>query len=261
MKITKIVPVIAILLFCLEHGAYATEGDQECDPSMVRMIGKRVGLPDFSLPENGMYSSSTAPGRIVAGVCKVVPTNDSRTIAAFAYDAGVQYEKTLIVALVDTQKGKVLALHKGVIPEDGATEVNSGSLGIDTARYVLSTDTTAFGVRVNSFRDRCGYEGGFDDELTLFVVEGKTIRPVLNQTMHHWTYVGGARCGGEEVQQRDAYLSVAVEPTASHGFADLRITAKRGDGKGKISAKVHYDGEKYRLESWEKKYSEWTWHD
>ena len=104
----------------------------------------------------------------------------------------------------------MLASYKGVIAEDAATELSSQSLRLDTARYTLSANTRAFGLRVNAFRDRCTYEGGFDDELTLFVVDGRAIRPVLAETMSRWWHGPGNRCGGEETPRIDSNVTPEV---------------------------------------------------
>jgi len=144
-----------------------------------------------------------------------------------------------------------------VIPEDAATEVSGDSLRIDTARYRLSKNTWGFGLRLSDFRDRCTHEGGSDDALTLFVVDGETVRPVLAETLSHWRYRGGSRCGGEEVPRIDAGTLISVEPTASNGFADLRFTASRSDGKKPVSAVVRYNGQRYDLEPWRTRFDAW----
>lgn len=72
-----------------------------------------------------MYPSVENGGLVVAGVCKNWPGNSSRVISAFAYDAGVEYEKQLLVVLVDVTGSRVIASYKSAIPEDAASEVNS----------------------------------------------------------------------------------------------------------------------------------------
>jgi len=178
-------------------------------------------------------------------------------LAAFAYDAGSQYEKQLLLAVID-HPGRISASYKGVILEDAASEVSASSLSLDTARYQLSGTVRAFGVRLQTFRDRCTYEGGFDDELTLFVIADKTLRPVLTETMRHWTYGSGNRCGGEEAPRTETNIMISVAPTASHGFADLRLTAHRSDKKKSLSATVSYDGERYELKHWKRAFQAWV---
>jgi hypothetical protein len=204
-----------------------------------------------------MYPSVENGGLLVAGICKPWPINRSRVIAAFAYDAGTDYEKQLLLAVIERPSNRVIASYKGVIPEDAVTKVSSYSLRLDTARYTLSKNTRAFGLRLNTFRDRCTYEGGFDDELTLFVVDGQTIRPVLTEIMSHWSYDSGNRCGEEDVPRTDTNILISVEPTISNGFADLRLTALRSDKKKPVSAIVKYNGNRYDLKPWRTAFNAW----
>lgn len=244
-------------LLCLCHGAPGQAQAQDaprCSDAMVQRIGKHFGLTGFSYPNDNKYPSQENGGLIFAGTCKPWPGNPSRTLAAFAYDAGVEYEKQLLIAVVEGPGHRVVASYKSVIDEDAATQVENYSLVLDTARYTLSPSVRAFGLRLNTFHERCGYEGGLDNELTLYVIDGSKIRPVLTQTMHYWRYgnatTPGGRCSGEEVPQADANIQIAVEPTRSHGFADLRLTAKRDDQPKALSRVVKYNGERYELAPW-----------
>ena len=232
-------------------------GATACHPLTLERIGKHFGLGDFAYPRDGMYPSAENGGLIVAGACKSWGANNARTLAAFAYDAGIQYQKTLVLAVTDASTHRVLAAYRGDLPEDAASEVTHDALRLDTARYALSQTTRAFGLRVDSFRDHCAFEGGFNDELTLFVVEGKTLRPVLTETLSHWSYGPGNRCGGEAAPRTDAQVVISVEPTSSNGFADLKLTATRSDKKKPVSAIVRYDGERYDLKPWKKAFGAW----
>lgn len=250
--------ITACLVVCFIPSVLAqTQSEMDanrCSDATVRSVGKHFDLGNFIYPK---WGASENGGLIVAGVCKPWPTNKARIIAAFAYDAGTEYEKQLLLAVVEGSNNRVVASYKGVIPEDAATEVSSSSLTLDTARYTLSDGTRAFGLRLNTFRDRCTYEGGFNDELTLFVLAGKTIRPVLTETMSHWTYDGGNRCGGEDVPRTDANVLISVEPTISNGFADLRLTAIRNDKRKSVSSIVKYNGERYDLKPWRTAFRAW----
>lgn len=254
--------IVITLLIGLSHRrsavAQSESGDiARCNDLVVQRVGEHFKLSDFSYPRDGMYPSVENGGLVVAGVCKPWPQDNRRTIAALAYDGRVEYQKELLLAIVDSRSGRVIASHKGVIPEDAATEVTSTSLGLDTGRYTLSKTTRAFGLRLNTFRDRCGFEGGFDDELTLYVVNGGTIRPVLTETMLQWRYGNVSRCNGEEVPRTEANVSISVEKTSSNGLADLRLAARRNDGKKAVTAIVKYNGEHYDLQPWQKIFGAW----
>lgn len=234
------------------------EDEQHCNQPVVELVGKHFKIADFSYPRDGMYPSVENGGILVSGACKRWPNDNGKIIAAFAFDAGVEYEKQLIVALVDTTKTQIISSYNSTMEEDAATEVNSYSLKLDTARYILSKRTRAFGLRTNISKDRCTYDGGSGDELTLFVVDGERIRPVLGLTMSQWEYGRGNRCsGGREVSRKEANLFISIEPTASNGFADLLITAKGNDGKAPLRVKITYDGTHYELDSWQKAFNQW----
>ncbi|MBK9218540.1 MAG: hypothetical protein IPL70_09030 [Uliginosibacterium sp.] len=237
--------------------AQSKEDATRCDKAVVKRLWLHFDPTGFAYPASGKYPSVENGGLLVAGICKPWPANKSRTIAAFAYDAGIEYEKQLLLAVIDRPSNRVIASYKGVITEDAGTEVSSYSLRLDTARYTLSKNARAFGLRLSTFRDRCTYEGGSDDELTLFVVDGQTIRPVLTETMSHWSYGGGNRCGGEDAPSTDANTLINIEPTISNGFADLRFTAIRSDKKKPISVVVRYSGERYDLKQWSEAFDAW----
>jgi hypothetical protein len=75
--------------------------------------------------------------------------------------------------------------------------------------------------------------------------------------MSHWSYSGGNRCGGEAVPRTDATTLIAVEPTTSSGFADLRLTAIRSDNQKRVSAIVKFNGERYDLKPWSTTFGAW----
>jgi hypothetical protein len=264
MRIYKVISVCLLsTIVCFGHALAQSQSEEDssrCSDAIVKRLGKHFRLADFAYPERDRYPSVENGGLIVAGVCKPWPTNKSRIIAAFAYDDGTdEYnnpQKQLLLAIVELPNNRVIASYKNVIQEDAVTEFSSYSLKLDTARYTLSKDTRAFGLRLNLFQDRCSFEGGFNDELTLFVVDGQTIRPVLTQTMSHWFYKGN-RCDGEEASRIDVNILISVEPTLSNGFADLRLTAIRDDKKKPVSAIVKYDGKHYDLKPWRAAFQAW----
>jgi hypothetical protein len=206
-----------------------------CEDRVVEAVGEHFGLGDFS------YTSR----HVVAGVCKSWPPNQRWMIAAFAYGEEIEYEKALLLAVIDVPKNRIIASYKGTIPEDGGMRVNDYSLQLDTGRYHLSKTTRAFGVRVHAHHGGCAHDGGLDDDLTLFIMEGNAIRPVFSQTMHYWSYGPGDRCSNwKEVTQIDTYITLSVEPTSTKGFADLKLTAKT-DRRKPVSVIVKYNGKNY----------------
>ena len=259
MRIRKVISACLLsIVICLGQRAIAQTQSEEdanrCSDAVVKRLGAHFHLNNFFFPERGISENG---GLLIAGICKPWPTNKSRMIAAFAYDDGTEYEKQLRLAVVEGPNNRIIASYKGVIQEDATTEVSRYSLRLDTARYTLSKNTRAFRLRLNTFRSRCTYEGGFNDELTLYVVDGQTIRPVFTETMSHWSFGSGNRCGGEVAPRTDANILISVEPTISDGFADLRLTAIRSDKKKPVSVVVKYNGERYDLKPWKTIFDAW----
>lgn len=247
----------AVLWFAHGAAAQSEHEPNRCNDLFVKSVGEHLRLSDFSYPAAGRYPSAENGGLIASGVCKVLPTNSSRIVGAFAYDAGGEDEKELLLALADASSNRIIASFKGAIPVDPAHEVNEYSLRLDTARYTLSKNTRAFGLRLNTFRERCGYDGGIDDQLTLFIIDGKVLRPVFSENMTHWVYGGGNRCGGEVVPRIDASVFISVENTSSNGFADLRLSVRSNARTKPPSVVVKYTGETYDLSLWKKAFSTW----
>lgn len=255
--------IAGFLLFAICWGCAAatpsSDGHGRCSDTTIKSVGKYFNLSNFTYPNHGMYPSTENGGIVIASACKRWPYDPSKTIAAFAYDDGEdEYQKTLLVAVVDSNSNRVLASYEGKIQEDSASEVRKDSLWIDTARYNLSKNTRAFGIATATFRDRCTFEGGSDFQEMLFVIDGEVARPVFSKTMSYWSYEGGDRCSSEvDVPRTDAAIAIAPERTSSNGFADLRLTATR-DGKTRpLSLVVKYDGRQYDLLPWEKAFDTW----
>lgn len=237
-----------LVSFVLSQSIYAqADSDrkkQRCSDAIVKLVGKHLGISDFS------YTS----GVIVAGACKIWPKDNSKTIAIFAYDAGVEYEKQLIVVLVDALKGSVVATYKGAIQEDATMTVGVDSFRIDTARYDLAPGVRAFGLDVTTSYSQGCVEGGLGPVRTLFIQDGKEIRPVIeNFYISSWRYVqGGPSCAeGENVVIEDITYSIGIGNVATNGYANLKITAisSYSDAaktkRNSYEYEVHYDGNKY----------------
>ncbi|MDR2677867.1 MAG: hypothetical protein LBB51_00305, partial [Zoogloeaceae bacterium] len=138
--------------------AEARDLEQErCPDAIMESVGKFFRLDHFTYPQSGYYPSVENGGLIVAGVCKPMPNDASRVIAAFAYDAKVEYEKKFLLVVYDNTRKRVISSYSGILGEDAATEVSPYSIRIDTARYVLAKNVRAFALRLDTFNGRnCG---------------------------------------------------------------------------------------------------------
>jgi hypothetical protein len=203
-------------------------------------------------------------GLVIAAVCKAWPVGKPRTIAAIAYDAGVEYEKRLLVALLDPSTGTVLAAYSGSIDEDATMNVEANSIRIDTARYDLAPGVRAFGIDVESGYTPGCVEGGMGPRRTLFIQEGKVLRPVLeNLYLSSWRFVKNdmATCGpgaDTAITETTSY-GIGIGKTVTNGFADLRITGTSSYSNGAksrrkpLSFELRYDGKVYptdKLDQW-----------
>lgn len=250
--IRKIVFTVAFICFCIDHAAYGETGSEKnrCDKSTVNLVGKYLGVSNFSYPKVNMYPRDKNGSVIVTGVCKVWPKDNSKIIAIFAYDEGVKYEKRLIVVLVDTIKVRIVASYKGAIKEDAGI-VGEDSFRIDTARYDLAPGIRAFGLDVvtdNSFNgEACGdgcADDGYGPVRTLFVQDGKEIKPILEGFYtSSWSYALYSTYEGRS-------YSLSVDTASTNGYKDLLVTETLSDRDGKkigkpLRYKLRYDGKKY----------------
>jgi hypothetical protein len=219
-----------------------------CEPTVVHSVGKYLKLPNFSY-RNEVNTAIAKPGLIIAGVCRRLKPNSTHIVAAFVYDDGIEYEKRLLITVVNPVTSRIVASFTRILLEDAVTVVTNTSLRLDATEYKFSRTKRAFGLLANTFVSRCGFDGGQEDEFTLYVVERNVIRPVLSQYMEVWSRNGHA-CHGEPPKEIRTKVSLTVRRSASRGFADLTLKAKRSDGKRPLSVKVQYDGAQYDLNKW-----------
>jgi hypothetical protein len=240
-----------LLALCVAVPAVAEDTQSACADSVRPLLANELGIDALEPIGQG--------GNIVAETCKAWPYNHRLLLSAIAYDAGVEFEKQLLVAIVDSAAQQVVASYRKPIAEDALTEVGPSSLVLDTARYQLGKDVRAFGLRFNSaaLGASCG-EANWNEELTLLVPEGKQLRPVLNLFLYQQQSIRGClSTQSADAIWQDANITLAVEPTATHGFHDLRATAaityhSNGapleDRKDHVEQlKLHYNGSAYEI--------------
>lgn len=253
--------IVSLIFFIHNQSSYAETNpekkSQHCSQSILHLVGEHFGLNDFSYPKEGMYASTENGGVITAGVCQEWPKDISKTISIFAYDdtdTQENDEKQLIVALVDNIQGTVIATYKGVIQQDAAMTVGENSFWIDTARYDVAPGVRAFGLDVTTSYSQGCVDGGLGPVLTLFIQEGKEIKPILeNFYRSTWSFVtGGPSCATqEEIITENITYFIGISKTTTNGYADLLINAVSSLSNGVKSKrkpfqyKLRYDGEKY----------------
>ena len=240
---------------------------EACGPAVLGPLGRALKVAHFT--PNPAADGSDPAGVIVATSCKRVPDDPKLTLAAVAWDAHAQDSKALAVAVVDESAASVVALLKDEIGEDSVTQVNNGSLGLDTAPYTLAPGVRAFGLDVFHSDGSCG-DGGSGPSRTLYVRDGKTLRAVLTDlTMSEYRYVRGnqPRCVSDPKEAETAILedfnlTIALGQPGKDGWRDLALTAtsKRSDhkpGRKPLHVTVPYDGQAYPLDAFNKAWQHW----
>ena len=246
----KTINVAIVLVLCMFSGAAFTQTrEDKCAPDIYEAAKRHLKVSEFAPRQDG--------GNVISAACRIWPYKTNLLLAAFAYDEGVEYEKQLVVLILDHKKRYVISGYRRDIAEDAVTEVGEYSLKLDTARYQLAEGVRAFGIRFNSSANgaNCG-DGYWSDELTLFVAERKKLRPVLSLNLSQQRWLRGCPTATAGALWEDALLTIGTADTITNGFRDLVVNAKitvnsegapNGDHKDHIERHtLHYDGKTYK---------------
>ncbi len=243
---------VALVVYLFSATALAQTREDICAPDVYEAVQRHLKIDEFA-PE------AQDGGNVISAVCRIWPYKPNLLLAAFAYDEGVESEKQLIVLILDAQTKRVISSFRRDIYEDAVTEVDGDSLKLDTARYRLSEDVRAFGVIFNSSARgaSCGEEY-WDNDLTLFVPEGKNLLPIANLDLYYQRWLKGCPANWTQpILWEDAVLTIRMGKTRTNGLFDLAVTAKitvnsRNDAstqnlKDRVEHHtLRYDGKFYR---------------
>ncbi|WP_269790470.1 hypothetical protein [Stenotrophomonas sp. Iso1] len=158
------------------------------------------------------------------GTCRVWPADTTLTLMAVPVlgpeeENGAYQDGDLDLLVVDTTTLRPRATLRlpGMMSSDA---IRSESVSLDTARYRLSADVRAFGVRIG--RSGSSQPNPFNDtRLQLFVLDEERIEPVTGQIVV--ASFGGewnTRCTGEF---HELSRTVEVGPIPAQGFAQLQV--------------------------------------
>ncbi|MET0856816.1 MAG: hypothetical protein ABWY27_08710 [Telluria sp.] len=204
---------------------------QSCNAILVgSILGQKLDI-DFG---GGEFNGGR--GDLIELVCKDHPGRPGQTIVALFHDLKNKRgddavdKKGFAVAVIDAKRRLLHGLHRGTVEEEATIRVGSGTLSIDTARYHLAPGVRAFGVRMNiGYSPRCA-EGGENGYLTLFVEEGRQLRPVLSAfPMSSWQVKEGSEvCGDSETgaEIENTSLTLALSASSAGGWRDLDVVAR-----------------------------------
>jgi hypothetical protein len=203
--------LLALLVAAFMPSAHAHEKQwpSSCDGTTIKAVAAWAEVKGKAITE-ACTAMPNAPGTMIAAI-----TFDFSHDEARAVDDGNYLH---VYALV--KASKVVAAYRFT------AEDNAVSYRIDTARYVLSKDIRAFGIvvryNVNS-RPGCLDANDGGEILTLWIREGEKLRPVFGINLDGWIRIEGEPCAPRKSES--ARMTISTEKTASHGFADLAITA------------------------------------
>ena len=174
-------------------------------------------------------------GEVIDLVCKTHPLHPEQTIVALFHDLKdkqgefVDNPKGFVLAVMDVKRRIVHSLYRDTIGVDATTRIGDYSLHLDTARYNLAPGVRALGVRMNIGYSPRYAEGGENNYLSLFVEEGKQLRPVLKDLpLSIWRVTWGSNSSGTDAEPTTTEhigLTLTVSDTFTDGWRDLEVVA------------------------------------
>ena len=248
--------------------AVGAQVEQLCDARTLANVGRSVQAANFVEPKLGQPADATAV--VAAAACRAAPAYHGRLVAA-AYRSGHQDELLLVIAVVDSATGQVGASFKGNLDTDANTRIVSGSLWLDTAAYDLAPGVRAFGLDVTSGAPRGCAGVGSGGRRSLFVSQGRFIRPVLQDLpMSEWALIQrgkSAACTDSSAPDvtitENFTATLGLAPTSTRGYRDLVVTgtASRDDGRLEerpvLRSLLKWDGRVYSIDEAQRAWTAW----
>ena len=250
----RIISTMLLLALCATSTAGASDAlgrkGQLCDAEALALVGKSIGQQNFRPPS---IDDDDTP--VIAAACKALPNDKRIILVAVGYQLPGEEaddKKGLLVAMLDTQVGKLIHSYKTTIEEDGVTHLGSESLWLDTAPYLIAPGERAFGLVFTSDQPAPhGVEGWGNDELILFIPDADAMHPIF-QLVLSWQ---------QQIYQGPNVThsyTVGLGDRASHGYKDLivneTIETEAADGKVRSEKRHHvvrFDGSVYTTtEQW-----------
>jgi hypothetical protein len=191
------------------------------------------------------WTSQLHPGHTLDtehAVCKVWPANEALTIAALPLpqqnNSDDEGTDDLEVLVADTASGTVIAhqFQKGAISYDA---IRFSGLTLDTARYQLTPQNRAFGVRVE-------HEGSSrvnpisQTALSLYVVDGQSLRTVVDRLLVEDS--GGEWDGNCAGTFSNTTRTLDLGQAGKEGYVTLKGTEKSSGTVNVVkNGECHYD--------------------
>jgi hypothetical protein len=241
--------------------------EQLCDPRSLAAVGRYVHVANFVEPALGQAPDASA--MVAASACRAAPAFHGRLVAA-AYRSGHEDDLLLVIAVVDPATGEVGASLKANLDGDPAVKIVSGSLWLDTSAYDLAPGVRAFGLDITSGLPRGCAGVGSGARRSLFVSQGRFIRPVLQDLpMSEWTLIQRGKSPCTDSSAPDLTITenftatLGLAPTSTRGYRDLAVTgtATRDDDhvdeRPPFHALLKWDGRMYSIEAQQRAWTAW----
>jgi hypothetical protein len=262
MKLHRILLIFCLL--CASPLTWAKVEKQECDRNLIaQTLGEKLNIALKDKPQFSHYE-----WRELTLVCKNKPNNLNHVIVAAFYEsllprkANEEDNYMFAVAVIDKKKHRIVSQHTQKYETDATTRIDEYSLKIDTGQYDLAENARSIGVRVNTFFSRCTYEGGWGEELWLFVDKNPVLQPVLQGlSMERYSYqtLQGSLCGGPDELisvNHTAKLNIDLSERWNKGYRDLNIHANLSSETENLDAtlkdqrkfigRLKFDGKQYQ---------------
>jgi hypothetical protein len=170
--------------------------------------------------------------KIHTAICKAWPGKvDSSIVALVRPQAGATDDQAnyhLDLAVVKTGSGEILQ-HLAQQDAISSDAMRFDGISLDTANYALASGVRAFGVR--TMHSHIGGTSSSDETLSLYVPDGKTLKPVLlDMTMNLLVSDRGGECN----EARGTARTLAVGGPGKRGWADLVVKEKSSDQQVKM---------------------------
>lgn len=223
------------------NSVQAQDKEQVCDTETILLVAEKLklkGIEEGNLSKNPWLVAGLEG--VKAAACKVSPQDKDLMYVTLAsnprdnknVEGQIYYDFT--IATINTKNKNVVASYKSKLEEDATLRVDQGTLRIDTANYRLNDKTRAFGVDVVSgYIANCA-DGGFGPIRTLYIQEGKKIRPIL-EGMIVSSYMnivpGPSRCNSDASEDvvkitEEHTTSISMANTMTNGFKDIVVNTK-----------------------------------
>ena len=248
----------------LEVGAQV---EQLCDARSVATVGRFVQAANFREPAPGHEPDASAV--IAASACRAAPAQHGRLVAV-VYRSGHQDDLLLVIAAIDSTTGQVGASFRGNLDADPAVKLVSGSLWLDTTAYDLAPGVRAFGLDVTSGLPHGCAGVGSGARRSLFVSQGRFIRPVLQDLpMSEWALIQRGKSACTDSSAPDLTITenftatLGLASTSTRGYRDLVVTgmASRDDGhldeRPPLRAVLKWDGRVYSTNEQQQAWTSW----